>query len=73
MIGEDDALFCTGVTEYNCASTKSVQSFESQYYAPGAHVRVVVIRDTGHDLALSTTAPLTDAAMIGWSLSTIAP
>ena len=73
VVGEDDALFCTGVTEYNCASTKSVQSFESQYYAPGAHLRVVVIPNTGHDLALSTTAPLTDAAMIGWSLSTVAP
>jgi pimeloyl-ACP methyl ester carboxylesterase len=73
VVGEDDALFCTGVTEYNCASTKSVQSFESQYYAPAAHLRVVVIPDTGHDLALSTTAPLTDAAMIGWSLSTITP
>jgi len=50
-----------------------VQSFESQYYAPGAHLRVVVIPDTGHDLALSTTAPLTDAVMIGWSLSVVAP
>jgi hypothetical protein len=73
VVGEDDALFCTGVTEYNCASTKSVQSFESQYYAPAAHLRVVVIPDTGRDLALSTTAPLTDAAIIGWSLSTITP
>jgi hypothetical protein len=27
----------------------------------------------GHDLALSTTAPITDAVMIGWSLSVIAP
>jgi hypothetical protein len=29
--------------------------------------------DTEHDLALSTTAPLADAVMIGWSLSAIAP
>jgi hypothetical protein len=33
----------------------------------------VVIPGTGHDLALSTTAPLTDAAMIAWSASVIAP
>jgi hypothetical protein len=33
----------------------------------------VVIPGTGHDLALSTTAPLTDAAMLAWSVSVIAP
>jgi hypothetical protein len=30
---------------------------------------VVIIPDTGHDLALFTTTPLTDTIMIGWSLS----
>jgi hypothetical protein len=66
-------LFCADVTVYNCASAASVQSFESQYYSPQAHLKVAVIPDTGHDLALSTTAPVTDAVMIGWSLSVIAP
>jgi hypothetical protein len=61
------------VTAYNCASAASVQSFESQYYAPAAHLKVAVIPHTGHDLALSTTAAITDAVMIGWSLSAIAP
>lgn len=73
VVGADDNIFCTGVTAYNCASAASVQSYESQYYPAAAHLRVVVIRDTGHDLALSTTAPLTDAVMIGWSLLVIAP
>jgi hypothetical protein len=45
---------------------------DGPYYAPAAHLKVVVIPDTGHALALSTTAPLTDAVMIGWSLSVIA-
>jgi hypothetical protein len=54
-------------------SAASVRSFESQYYSPEAHLKVAVIPDTGHDLALSTTAPITDAVMIGWSLSVIAP
>ena len=40
---------------------------------PAAHLKVAVIPSTGHDLALSTTAPITDAVMIGWSLSVIAP
>jgi alpha-beta hydrolase superfamily lysophospholipase len=73
VVGADDNIFCTGVTAYNCASAASVQSYESQYYPAAAHLRVVVIPDTGHDLALSTTAPLTDAIMIGWSLATVTP
>ena len=73
VVGADDALFCAGVTAYNCASTASVQSFESQYYPASAHLRVAVIPDTGHDLALSTTAPITDAVMISWSLAFSAP
>ena len=46
---------------------------ESQYYAPAAHLRLVVVPATGHDLALSTTAPLTDAIMIGWALAAAGP
>lgn len=73
VVGADDNIFCAGVTVYNCSSAASVQSFESQYYSPAAHLKVVVIPGTGHDLALSTTAPITDAVMIGWSLLVIAP
>jgi alpha-beta hydrolase superfamily lysophospholipase len=73
MVGAEDNIFCAGVTVYNCASGASVRSYESQYYPPQAHLRVAVIPDTGHDLALSTTAPITDAAMIGWSLATVTP
>jgi alpha-beta hydrolase superfamily lysophospholipase len=73
VVGTNDNIFCAGVTVYNCASAASVQSYESQYYSPAAHLKVAVIPETGHDLALSTTAPITDAVMIGWSLSIIAP
>jgi pimeloyl-ACP methyl ester carboxylesterase len=73
VVGQDDNLFCTGVTAYNCASAASVQRFESQYYPAAAHLKVVVIPGTGHSLALATTAPATDAVMIGWSLSVLAP
>lgn len=73
VVGENDSLVCTGVTAYNCADPASVKAFEAQYYSPQAHLKVMVIPDTGHNLALSTTAPLTDAIMIGWSLSAAAP
>jgi hypothetical protein len=55
------------------APSHTGQAISAQYYQPAAHLKVLVIPGTGHDLALSTTAPLTDAAMIGWSLSVIAP
>lgn len=73
VVGAHDNLFCAGVTVYNCASPASVQSFESQFYSPAAHLKVVLIPGTGHDLALSTTAPLADAVMLAWSLSVSAP
>ena len=73
VVGQDDNLFCTGVTAYNCASAASVQRFESQYYPAAAQLKVVVIPDTGHALALAITAPATDAVMLGWSLSVLAP
>lgn len=71
--GEFDNIFCLGVTQFNCSDRTSVLDFESQYYPPQAHLRLVIIPGTGHDLALSTTVALTDAAMIGWSLATVAP
>jgi pimeloyl-ACP methyl ester carboxylesterase len=73
IVGADDNLFCTAVTVYDCASPASVRAFESQFYSPAAHLKLVTIPDTGHALALSTTAPITDAVMIGWSLATVAP
>ena len=73
VVGAEDNIFCAGVTAYNCTSAASVQSYESQYYSPAAHLKVAVIPGTGHDLALSTTAPITDAVMIAWSLSVVTP
>lgn len=73
VVGAEDNVFCAGVSVYNCASPASVRSYESQYYPPQAHLKVAVIPGTGHDLALSTTAPVTDAVMIGWSLVTVTP
>jgi hypothetical protein len=73
VVGQDDNLFCTGVTMYNCARAASVLCFESQYYPAAAHLKVVVIPGTGHYRALATTASATDAVMIGWSLSVVAP
>lgn len=70
--GGDDALFCTGVTAYDCADPGSVLAYESPAY-PQARLKVVIIPGAGHCVALSTAAPLATAAMIGWSRSVLAP
>jgi alpha-beta hydrolase superfamily lysophospholipase len=71
--GQEDGFFCTGVAAYNCADPASVLSYERQCFPPQARLQVAIIPDTGHDLALSTTAPITDAIMLAWARHTIAP
>lgn len=71
--GTDDFFHCPGVTLYDCNNTASVEAFESQYYQPAAHVQIVMMPYTGHALALSTTAPATDAVMLAFALSHVAP
>jgi pimeloyl-ACP methyl ester carboxylesterase len=73
VAGADDNVLCAGVTQYNCSNPASVRACESQFYTAAPRLDVVTIPGTGHDLALSTTAPLTDAAMLAWSLTTTAP
>jgi hypothetical protein len=38
-----------------------------------ARLKLVIVPGTGHDLALSTTAPLTDAVMVPWARRTVRP
>jgi len=70
--GQRDRGQCVNVTEYDCADPASVLAFESQFYRPETHLSVRMIPETGHDLALSTTAPATDAVMLGWIRSALA-
>jgi hypothetical protein len=71
--GTDDYFHCPGVTAYSCDDPASVRAFEAQYYQPAAHLKIVMMPYTGHALALSTTAPATDAVMIAFALSAVAP
>lgn len=71
--GEDDFLFCQNATVYNCAEPSTVLAYEQQYYPPQADLQLAIIPNTGHGLALSTTAPLTDATMLAWALAKVSP
>ncbi len=70
--GQQDGIYCQGVTAFTC-DPASVLAYESQFYPPQAHLQVAIIPGTGHVLALSTTAPRTDAVMLRWAYSTVAP
>lgn len=66
VYGGGDQALCPSATEYDCNNPASVLAFESQFYKPETHLQVKMIPDTGHDLALSTTAPVTDVIMLSW-------
>jgi pimeloyl-ACP methyl ester carboxylesterase len=64
--GSTDHAQCPAATQYDCDDPASVLAFESQYYLPQAHLESSMIPDTGHNIALSTTAPLADGIMLSW-------
>jgi len=64
VLGQHDALFC-GAEWIDCDTPTAVHDYEAAYYGLGARLQAVVIPFTGHNLTLSTTAPLTHAVMLG--------
>jgi len=53
-VGEYDNLFCLGTL--NCVNTSAIQQYEAAYYAPAAHLQVIVVPQAGHDLNLQANA-----------------
>jgi pimeloyl-ACP methyl ester carboxylesterase len=66
VYGAGDRALCPAATEYDCDDPASVRAFETQFYRPEARLAVKMIPRTGHNLALSTTAPAADVIMLGW-------
>ncbi len=66
VYGAGDRALCPAATEYDCGDPASVLAFESRFYKPQAHLDVRMIPHTGHNVALSTTAPAGAAVMLGW-------
>ncbi|WP_411100471.1 alpha/beta hydrolase [Streptomyces sp. x-45] len=73
VAGAQDWLECQGVTAYDCDDPDSVLAHESRFYLPEAKLKVAMIPQTGHDLALATTAPVTSAIMLQWAKGIAAP
>lgn len=57
LTGADDGLFC-------CTNTSAAN--ETPYYGGAASLTVRTVADTGHDLALSPTAPTTSGVINDW-------
>jgi hypothetical protein len=72
VTGQDDALFCGGDAA-DCSDPAAVRNQEAPYYPLARQLRIALIPGTGHDLALSTTAPLTDAVTLAWARSVQPP
>ncbi|MFJ9412553.1 alpha/beta hydrolase [Streptomyces sp. NPDC101227] len=71
--GAQDWLECQGVTAYDCDDTDSVRAHESQFYLPEAKLKVAMVPETGHDMALARTAPATSSIMLKWAKGVAAP
>ncbi|MFD0689613.1 alpha/beta hydrolase [Actinomadura fibrosa] len=71
MSGVRDKAQCVGITLYDCADPASVRAYESQFYRPDVPLTVAMIPATGHDLALSTTAPQSNAIALAWIRSNL--
>ncbi|MBO3741352.1 alpha/beta hydrolase [Actinoplanes flavus] len=71
--GAEDWLGCQGVTVYDCHDPASVLAYESNFYLPEAQLEVALIPQTGHLVALATTAPLTNSIMLNWAAGVAAP
>ncbi len=65
VVGELDDIFCGGLV--NCSDSAAVHTHESRYFSPEACLQTAVIPQTGHVLALHSTAPLTSAHALLWS------
>lgn len=72
LVGGQDRLFCAP-DAFNCADPAWIRQFESNCYPPQAHLQVVMIPRTGHDLNLHYTAPLTFAVTQAWALAHVSP
>jgi pimeloyl-ACP methyl ester carboxylesterase len=65
VIGQKDSMGCAP-DGTDCSSSATVQKAEAPYFSPAAHLKAIVIPDTGHDLNLQITAPQWYDVVIDW-------
>jgi pimeloyl-ACP methyl ester carboxylesterase len=70
VVGDKDRIFCGPPDGIDCSTADSIMRTsalrESDYYPATNQPTVIVLPDTGHEIALHTTAPGAYAAMLTW-------
>ena len=66
VTGDHDAIFC-GLNTASCTSSQALARFEQSFYGPKATVKAFLVPNSGHDVNLEKSAPLSYAHMIGFS------
>jgi pimeloyl-ACP methyl ester carboxylesterase len=64
--GQRDAVFCFDPTVVNCADVPGLRAHEAPYFTSARSMTLVVVPDTGHDLALHRTAQESFGAINRW-------
>src|SRR5512146_3035879 len=63
VIGNKDAIFCGPPDGIECTE-EGIRNWEARYFT--VNPDFLVVPDTGHEIALHTTAPATYAEMLDW-------
>jgi pimeloyl-ACP methyl ester carboxylesterase len=56
VVGQRDTMACLPTGAEDCTSSATLQQAEAPFYSPAAHLRAIVIPNTGHSLNLHFTA-----------------
>lgn len=68
--GSDDRQFCSTLTG-NCADDAALHAAEQPFFAGSPELTARVVPGSGHDLALSRSSPLFQAAVLDWLQRTV--
>ncbi|MFJ6982186.1 MULTISPECIES: alpha/beta fold hydrolase [unclassified Streptomyces] len=66
VLGDHDRIVCGGAGGSDCSSTAALQAQENRNFSKAAHVKAVVIEDTGHSINQQLTAPALYTAVKVW-------
>ena len=66
VLGQEDFIFCGAGTPVNCKQPATVKAFDQAYFTHAPSLSVATIPNTGHDLALHVTNPLSFLEINQW-------
>src|SRR5262249_13063612 len=64
--GEFDGLACGPGPALDCSNTAAVQAFEAPYFTHAPSLTIKIVPNTGHDIALHTTAASSFNTINNW-------